>query len=74
MGEFKLRKLEVKVASNKECMAWSDKNTMRWALKDSQVCAGAGVGKDSCKVYKDFFPKHLTSFKMLLYRVTVVVP
>merc|ERR1712227_289775 len=49
MGEFKLRKLEVKVASNKECMAWSDKNTMRWALKDSQVCAGAGVGKDSCK-------------------------
>merc|ERR1711884_256143 len=49
MGEFKLRKLEVKVSSNKECMAWSDKNTMRWALKDSQVCAGAGVGKDSCK-------------------------
>merc|ERR1719458_726781 len=48
-GAFKLRKLELKVASNKECMAWSDKNTMRWALKDSQVCAGAGVGKDSCK-------------------------
>ena len=74
MGEFKLRKLEVKVASNKECMAWSDKNTMRWALKDSQVCAGAGVGKDSCKVYKDFFPKHLKYLKMLLYRVIVVVP
>ena len=64
MGEFKLRKLELKVASNKECMAWSDKNTMRWALKDSQVCAGAGVGKDSCKV-RYILPDNLNSFKML---------
>ena len=50
MGEFKLRKLEVKVASNKECMAWSAKNSMNWDLKSSQVCAGAGSGKDACKV------------------------
>merc|ERR1712110_845741 len=48
-GESKLRKLELKVASNKECMAWSAKNNMNWDLKSSQVCAGAGVGKDSCK-------------------------
>merc|ERR1719362_393760 len=49
MGASKLRKLEVKVASNKECMAWSAKNSMNWALKSSQVCAGAGSGKDACK-------------------------
>jgi len=49
MGASKLRKLEVKVASNKECMAWSAKNSMNWDLKSSQVCAGAGSGKDACK-------------------------
>ena len=50
MGASKLRKLEMKVASNKECMAWSAKNSMNWDLKSSQVCAGAGSGKDACKV------------------------
>jgi len=48
-GEFKLRKLELKVAANSECMAWSSKNNMNWDLASSQVCAGAGAGKDACK-------------------------
>ena len=49
-GQAKLHKLQVKVADNKECMAWSNKNTMRWDLGPGQVCAGAGAGKDACKV------------------------
>merc|ERR1719444_209188 len=48
-GESKLRKLEMKVASNKEVLAWAAKNNQNMELKSSQVCAGAGVGKDACK-------------------------
>jgi len=48
-GMQKLQKLQVKVASNKECMDWSKKNTKNWDLGPGQVCAGAGKGKDACK-------------------------
>ena len=50
MGESKLRKLKMKVASNKEVLDWAAKNNQNMELKSSQVCAGAGEGKDACKV------------------------
>jgi len=48
-AQTKLQKLQLKVSSNKECTAWSNKNTMNWDLGPGQVCAGAGTGKDACK-------------------------
>ena len=49
-AQVKLQKLQLKVSSNKECSAWSTKNNMNWDLGPGQVCAGAGAGKDACKV------------------------
>ena len=67
MGESKLRKLKMKVASNKEVLDWAAKNNQNMELKSSQVCAGAGEGKDACKVYENvIFPKKMKSFKMTL--------
>ena len=63
MGESKLRKLKMKVASNKEVLDWAAKNNQNMELKSSQVCAGAGEGKDACKVYENvIFPKKMKSF------------
>ena len=44
----------MKIASNKEVLAWAAKNNQNMELKPSQVCAGAGPGKDACKVYQYF--------------------
>ena len=50
-GSSVLLKLQVKVASNQECIDWSKKafGLAAWELGTGQLCAGAGAGKDACK-------------------------